>query len=122
MMASCVVIGAGGTIGGALANALEAQGRPVLRLGRISRPALDLLDEASVARAAKVAGSRLRLVIDATGVLHGQGLQPEKRLAQLDPDMLARAFAVNAIGPALLMKHFLPRLARDGTRPSVALH
>ena len=114
MMASCVVIGAGGTIGRALADALEAKGRPVLRLGRSSVPSLDLLDEASVALAAEGAGQALRLVIDATGVLHGQGLEPEKRLSQLNPTMLARAFAVNAIGPALLMKHFLPRLARDG--------
>lgn len=113
-MASCVVIGAGGTIGRALADTLEAGGRSVLRLGRSLVPALDVLDEASVALAAEVAGTQLRLVIDATGVLHGEGLEPEKRLAQLDPAMLARAFAVNAIGPALLMKHFLPRLARDG--------
>ena len=39
---------------------------------------------------------------------------PEKKLSQLDPAQLAHSFAVNAIGPALLMKHFLPRLARDG--------
>ena len=114
-MTSCVVIGAGGTIGGALAGMLETEGRPVLRLGRATVPALDLLDEASIEQAARAAGQQLRLVIDATGVLHGEGLEPEKRLSQLDPAMLARAFAVNAIGPALLMKHFLPRLARDGT-------
>ena len=33
---------------------------------------------------------------------------------------IARAFAVNAIGPALLMKHFLPLLPRAGR--CVALH
>ena len=27
---------------------------------------------------------------------------------------MAHAFAVNAIGPALLMKHFLPLLPREG--------
>ena len=120
-MASCVVIGAAGIIGLALADALETMGRPVLRLGRTSIPALDLLDEASVALAAEVAGNQLRMVIDATGVLHGDGLEPEKRLSQLEPTMLARAFAVNAIGPALLMKHFLPRLARDGRALFVSL-
>ena len=113
-MAQCVVIGSGGTIGRALADAVEASGQPVLRLSRASAPALDLLDEQSIAAAAEEAGTGLRLVIDATGVLHGDGMEPEKRLSQLDPHMLARAFAVNAIGPSLLMKHFLPRLARDG--------
>ena len=111
---TCVVVGAGGAIGSALADVLERTGRPVLRLGRGTKPPLDLLDEASVAAAAAVAGGGLRLVIDATGFLHGAGMMPEKKLSQLDPLQLAHHFAINAIGPALLMKHFLPRLARDG--------
>ncbi len=111
---TCVVIGAGGTVGAALAGALEQAGRVVMRLGRQSDPRLDLLDEASIAAAAESAGHGLRLVVDATGFLHGGGMLPEKKLSQLDPAWLAHSFAVNAIGPALLMKHFLPRLARDG--------
>ena len=116
-MALCVVIGAGGAIGGALADALEAGGRPVLRMGRAYAPALDILDEASIAQAATMAaaaaGAGLRLVVDATGILHGEGLVPEKRLSQLDPAMLARAFAVNAIGPAAADEAFP---AAAGTR------
>lgn len=110
---TAVVIGAGGAIGAALADALAASGRTVLRLGRWTVPAVDLLDEASIAAAAEVAGTGLELVVDATGFLHGHGWMPEKRLSQIDPAHLAHGFAVNAIGPALLMKHFLPRLARE---------
>ena len=110
---SCVVIGASGAIGAALSAALETGGRPVLRLGRSTQPPLDLLDEASIAAAAEHAGHDLQLVIDATGFLHDGAQQPEKRLSQIDPLQLAHSFAVNAIGPALLMKHFLPRLARQ---------
>ena len=110
---TAVVIGAGGAIGAALADALEQSGQSVLRLSRRTNPALDLLDDASIAAAAAFAGPGLRLVVDATGFLHGGGMMPEKKLAQLDPAQLAHSFAVNAIGPALLMKHFLPRLARD---------
>jgi NAD(P)-dependent dehydrogenase (short-subunit alcohol dehydrogenase family) len=109
-----VVIGATGGIGGAIADALEAGGRAVLRLSRRSAPPLDLLDEASIAAAAEHAGDGLRLVLDATGFLHDARFQPEKSLRQLDATHLARAYALNAIGPALLMKHFLPRLAREG--------
>lgn len=109
-----VVIGAGGGIGAALAAALEARGEAVLRLSRRSDPPLDLLDEASIAAAAAHAGEGLRLVLDATGFLHDARFRPEKSLRELDPAHLAHAFAVNAIGPALLMKHFLPRLAREG--------
>jgi NAD(P)-dependent dehydrogenase (short-subunit alcohol dehydrogenase family) len=54
----------------------------------------------------------LRLVIDATGFLHDADFQPEKSLRQIDPAHLARSFAINATGPALLMKHFLPLLSR----------
>jgi NAD(P)-dependent dehydrogenase (short-subunit alcohol dehydrogenase family) len=108
----CVVIGASGGIGAALATALENQGRPVLRLGRSTTPPLDLCCEASIVAAAALAGAGLRLVIDATGFLHGEGFTPEKSLRQLDPRHMAHSFAVNATGPALLLKHFLPRLAR----------
>jgi NAD(P)-dependent dehydrogenase (short-subunit alcohol dehydrogenase family) len=54
------------------------------------------------------------LIIDATGTLTVDGTGPEKRLADLDPAVLARAFAINAIGPALLIKHFADLLPRSG--------
>ena len=53
-------------------------------------------------------------MIDATGFLHTDGFAPEKSWRDLDAIHMARAFAVNAIGPALLMKHFLPLLPRQG--------
>ena len=114
-----LVIGASGGIGEALLTRLQQDARfaRVLGLSRHGQPALDLQDEASIAQAAAhVAGLGvpLRLLIDATGLLHGQGLQPEKSWQQLDPVQMAQAFAINAIGPALLMKHFLPLLPREG--------
>jgi len=118
-----VVVGAAGGVGAALATALATAGHNVVALGRATTPPLDLLDEASIATAAAhVAASvadqgTLRLVIDATGFLHGDGFVPERSWRDLDPAHMAHAFAVNAIGPALLMKHFLPLLPRQG--PSV---
>lgn len=109
-----IIIGAGGGIGAALAAELERRGQPVRRLGRRTEPMLDLLDEASIARAAAETGPGLRFVVDATGFLHDERFQPEKSFRQLDPAHMAQSFALNATGPALLMKHFLPLLARDG--------
>ena len=114
------MIGATGGIGSAIVNQLRA--RPmfaeVVSFSRSSSPPVDLSDEASIARAAEAVradGRAVRIVFDATGVLHdGEGLQPEKTHGQIDPETMARAFAVNAIGPALLMKHFLPLLPREG--------
>ena len=112
-----VVVGGGGGVGAAVVAALrEAGGHDeVLALGRRSSPALDLLEEASIAAAAAAVRARgvPTLVFDATGFLHGAGMEPEKSWRELDAAHLAHAFAINAIGPALLMKHFLPLLPRD---------
>ncbi len=105
-----IVIGARGGIGSAFVSALTARGTPPIAL---SRPELDLIDEASIAASAERCGDDIDLIIDATGFLHGDGMMPERSWKQLDPAHLARNFVINAIGPALLMKHFLPRLARD---------
>jgi NAD(P)-dependent dehydrogenase (short-subunit alcohol dehydrogenase family) len=114
-----VVVGAGGGIGQALVAQLRAEPcfERVVGLGRGTDPGIDLGDAASIARAAlhiESLGLPLRLVINAVGFLHGGGLAPEKSWRQLDAEHMARAFAVNAIGPALLMKHFLPLLPSDG--------
>tara|TARA_R110002073_G_scaffold242536_3_gene404577 strand:+ start:640 stop:1347 length:708 start_codon:yes stop_codon:yes gene_type:complete len=118
-----LIIGASGGIGAALLERLQAVSAPgtVIGLSRTSRPGLDLLDEGSIANAAREIeamarsqGLDLRQVIDATGLLHDGALQPERSLKQLNADHLARLFAVNAIGPALLMKYFLPLMPRRG--------
>ena len=110
-----VVIGASGGIGEAVADQLQHAGHQVLRFSRSTTPGLDVLDEAGIQAAAASTGGDLHLVFDATGFLHDDTFTPEKSLSRLDPAHLAHSFAVNAIGPALLMKHFLPLLARDGS-------
>jgi NAD(P)-dependent dehydrogenase (short-subunit alcohol dehydrogenase family) len=117
---SAVVIGASGGIGGALEAALIDEGtfRVVHGFARSRTGAqhLDLLDEASIAAAAAHvgAGPEPRLVIVATGLLHLESNAPEKALRDLDPSWLAQTYAVNAIGPALVAKHFLPIMPRNG--------
>ena len=112
------VFGAAGGIGSALVELLRSIGRfeHVVGFSRASSPSIDLLDEASLEHAAAFVAARgeLRLAIDATGFLHDRQQGPEKSWRQLDPAQLARVFAVNAIGPALIMKHVLPLLPRTG--------
>jgi len=114
-----VVIGASGTIGDALATQLENSGQyaRVLRLSRSTTPAVDLTDESTIETAAaeaKATGLPVRMVIDATGFLHDEQQQPEKTWRHLNAENLARSFALNATGPALVMKHFLPLFPREG--------
>ena len=109
---NALIIGASGGIGGALADALAARGVMVDRLSRRSDPPLDLTDEASIAAAATALADHApyALIIVATGLLHGPSGGPEKSWRQLDAAQLAHSFAVNAIGPALVARHFLPLL------------
>ena len=111
-----LVWGASGGIGGAFVAALEANPRVAAVLGA-SRTALspwrfDLEDERSIEAVAQAAaaGGPLDLVLVATGVLLPS---PEKSWRQLDPAVLSRAYAINAIGPALIAKHTLGLLRRD---------
>ena len=64
------------------------------------------------AAAAELKGP-FHLIIDATGALTIDGQGPEKHLGALNATQLARSFEVNTIGPALLLKHFLPLLATE---------
>ena len=109
-----IVLGATGAIGGAFEKALLRMPAcaGVIGLGRRTDPAFDLEDEASIAACARAvaAAGPFDLIVDATGALHIDGVAPEKRLQDLNADRLSRAFTINAIGPALLMKHFTPLL------------
>ena len=117
-----VIIGASGGIGAALVEALreEHPDAPIIALARSfqGKNHIDITDEASIVAAAarvKAAGVAPRLVLVATGLLHDDMQGPEKAMSQLDPDWLGRNYAVNAIGPLLVAKHFLPLMPRDGT-------
>lgn len=116
---TAVIIGARGGIGAALADALDADADygQVVRLHRDSLPPVDILDEASIASAAAmVAGAHgpLHMVIVATGILHSAAKGPEKSLRELDPDWMLQNYRINAVGPALVAKHFLPLMAKQG--------
>lgn len=118
-----VVIGAGGGLGAALLAQLRADKghAQVLGLGRTSDVRLDYHDPASIAAAAQsvaalceTSGLALRLLVVATGFLHGEQGQPERSWAHLDADYLNQVFTVNTVGPALVMKHFFPLLPKQG--------
>lgn len=116
-----VVLGGTGGIGSALVTALQARGETAVALGRHTHLVLDYADPSSVAACAAGVGQQLadtglplsRLIV-ATGVLHEGAVQPERSWAHLDSAVLQRVFLVNTIGPALVMRHFLPLLPRQG--------
>jgi NAD(P)-dependent dehydrogenase (short-subunit alcohol dehydrogenase family) len=127
MAMTIAIVGASGAIGAALADRYRQQfaDARILRYARRSNAAegddadcmrLDLLDEASISAAAghAAAAAPLDRLLVCTGVLHEGERKPEKTLRELDAAWLQHNFAVNSIGPALVLKHFLPLLRRDG--------
>ncbi len=75
----------------------------------------DLTDESSIAAAAaRMADNPPELVLVASGALTlDDGTPPEKSYKAMDAAAMARALAVNTIGPALIAKHILPLMPRD---------
>lgn len=118
-MERALIVGSSGGIGHALMNEARARGAAVTGLSR-SEDGLDITDEASVERVLGALEPPFDLVFVATGALQIAGNGPEKALKQLDAGALRDQFAVNAIGPALLLKHGL-RLLPRGRRACFAV-
>ncbi|MEY4642289.1 MAG: hypothetical protein RLZZ227_2283 [Pseudomonadota bacterium] len=129
-----VIVGASGAIGEALARQYLASDTPVQLIACSRQPVfaheaavdwrrLDLSDEDSIAGVARYLGEQgpVDRVIICTGVLHAGDRQPEKSLQALAPAWLRYSFEINAIGPALLLKHFLPLLRADTRSVCAAL-
>ncbi len=119
-----LILGATGAIGGAIAAQLQADPRcaQVLALSRQSTPAIDFDRPESIAAAAEAlrAQGPWHLIVVATGMLTGPTGGPEKRLTELNAAHLAASFATNTIGPALVLAHFAPQLAK-GERSLLAV-
>jgi NAD(P)-dependent dehydrogenase (short-subunit alcohol dehydrogenase family) len=110
-----LVIGASGAIGESFVQALQDDPlcNHVESLSRTHNSPFDLNEPASLAAQAAAISPRgpYHLIVDATGTLMIDGIGPEKSLSALQPDVLAKAFALNAIGPVMVLRHFAPLLA-----------
>lgn len=110
-----LVIGAGGAIGHAFVEALrgDPQCAHVETLSRSSCTGFDLNNVLGFAQhvcACAIQGP-YQLIVDATGALTIDGAGPEKSLFALRPDVVAKSFELNAIGPLMVLRHFSPLLA-----------
>ncbi|MCT8161093.1 SDR family NAD(P)-dependent oxidoreductase [Pseudoruegeria sp. SHC-113] len=119
-MKRVLIIGASGGIGAALAQASTAAGAEVVGLSR-SADGLDVTDEASIARLLEGVDGAFDRILCTVGQLAPEGSAPEKSLRAVEPQALAQLYAVNAIGPLLLLKHLLPRQPRNAPWQFAAL-
>jgi NAD(P)-dependent dehydrogenase (short-subunit alcohol dehydrogenase family) len=113
-----LVVGAHGAIGQAFVQALvrDQNCKHVASISRSTHPGFDLRDEHAIAHWAQVCREEgpFQIIIDATGALMVEGVQPEKSLASLEHAQLMKNFEINAVGPILVLRHFSALLAAKG--------
>lgn len=134
-MSRALIIGAGRGIGYGLVRTLlsrpdvasviatyrsESSYQALLGIGdhRLQAVELDVTADNTIAALAQRLGQDLEvpdLVIHAAGILHEEHLQPEKSLRQCDRASLLRMFEVNSIGPLLVARSVIPRMAKQST-------
>ncbi|MEP3224524.1 MAG: SDR family NAD(P)-dependent oxidoreductase [Parasphingorhabdus sp.] len=125
---TAVVFGANGGIGKAMADMLEQEDEfdDIVRFSRTadSPVPVDLGSEDSIVAAAKWIKDQRKspnLIFIATGLLHKDDQSPEKSMRDLDAQWMQENYQINAIGPALIAKHFLPLMPKDNIIKFAAL-
>ena len=123
-----MVFGASGGIGSAMVKLLASQGKfqSVYAISRKSGLAFENSDVIKPVKlpdysettlkqlSVQISQVDLDLVFIATGLLHNDHIQPEKRLSQINADALAELFNANSIVPILIAKHFSPLMPKNG--------
>jgi NAD(P)-dependent dehydrogenase (short-subunit alcohol dehydrogenase family) len=107
---SALIIGSSGTIGGAFVELLENNPlcSRVVGIHRHSEHSIDYQDPDSIETCAAALSQEapFQLIINTIGVLHTNNWMPEKKLDDLNSEQLAELMKINAIGPALTIRHF----------------
>jgi NAD(P)-dependent dehydrogenase (short-subunit alcohol dehydrogenase family) len=115
-----LIVGGTGGIGAAVAQLLRSKGHDVTGLSR-SNTGLDLRQPDSIDTAFSELDGVFDLVVVATGQLHGAEMSPEKSLRTLTAEAMADQFAVNTIGPAMILRHMARLLPKSSPAKVVVL-
>lgn len=113
-MGKTLIIGASGGIGAALVTACIARGEAVTVLSR-SADGFDITDPVSVAAHLDRVAEPFDRIVLATGALTVAGGRPEKTIKAINKQKMLDQFALNAVGPALVLARahdLLPRKRR----------
>ena len=112
-MKRALIIGANGTIGGALSKLMA----PQYKLHTLNRSETDYSETSLTSLSAQLKEQGdFHTIICCIGTLHNDIVTPEKRLSQISQDALAEYFRINTILPTLCLKAFSPLLSK--TEPS----
>ena len=107
---SALVIGSSGTIGGAFLDLLENNPlcSSVVGIHRHSEHSINYQHPGSIETCAAALSQEapFQLIINTIGVLHSSDWMPEKKLDDLNAEQLMELMKINAISPALTIRHF----------------
>ena len=127
MKKTIAIIGSSGAIGNSICEVLLNE-YPIKKLYKFSRKiqtkdtdkikniVIDIEDENSIKESIKHIPKDVKfdLIFVATGLLHNENeIFPEKSIKDINTDMFKKVLLVNAIGPALIGKYFIPLLKKD---------
>jgi len=119
------VIGASGAIGNAFVEYYSkdesiktvyacSRNKQSYHNNKIQSLELDIENQESIKDAAeKISGNFLDHIIIATGVLHSKNFGPEKSIKEINQDNMAKVISINAIGPSIVGRYFIPLLRKD---------
>lgn len=111
-MKTALIIGATGGIGGAVCKQLAEQQVAVTRLSR-STEGFDLTCPDAALRVLDNLHGPFDLVLIASGALEIDGAAPEKTMRNVSAQAMMDQFALNAVGPALVLSRAQRLLPRD---------
>lgn len=112
-MEKALIIGATGGIGGAICDRLVAQQVSVTRLSR-SAEGFDLTQPDAALGMLDAQPGPFDLVLAASGALEINGAEPEKTIRAVSAQAMMDQFALNAVGPALVLSRAQRLLPRKG--------
>ena len=118
-MRKILILGTSGGVGSALATEYVARGAQIVGLSR-RVDGFDITDPKSVAHHLDGIGGQFDQVIVATGALSIGGAEPEKTIKAIQRKAMMDQFALNAVGPALVLSQ-AHRLLRRDTRSVFAV-
>lgn len=104
MTLNALIIGDTGGIGAAMSQRFTGAGWSVRGVSR-SQDGLDFTNPDQTDRILSEILGQFQVVLVATGALYGAGAPPEKSLRHLRNDAMMEQMQINAIGPAMVLRH-----------------
>ena len=111
-----IVFGVSGSIGSNIYTQLQNKNYKVYGFSRNNNLKLDILNEKYLKGLANTfveKNIKIKLFINTIGFLHNDQFSPEKKFQDINFEYMKKSFEINTIPTALMIKYFIPLMAKD---------